>query len=163
MRLNRRSFVVPFLVAAAACHAEFEVAHFPTNASLYKAAQTEFAAQRWDNAIMAFEKLTTDLPARDTLLPRATWFLARAHEERGELVLAATSYTRIVESFPDDSLADRAALQAARCYRRMWRKPALDPTYGQTAEATYTTLLGLYPQSPLIPVARKELDSLEDM
>ena len=110
----------------------------------------------------AFEKLTTDLPARDTLLPRAFWFLARAHEHRGEHILAATSYSRLVESFPDDTLADDAALAAAREYRKMWRKPALDPTYGETALATYNTLLGLYPTSPLIPAAKKELAELED-
>ena len=45
----------------------------------------------------------------------------------------------------------------------MWRKPALDPTYGETALATYNTLLGLYPTSPLIPEAKKELAELEDM
>jgi outer membrane protein assembly factor BamD len=109
------------------------------------------------------EKLTTDLPARDTLLPRAHWQLAKAHDARGEFVLAATSYTRLVESFPDDSLADDAALEAARDYKRLWRKPQLDPTYGETALATYNTLLGLYPQSPLIPEARKELAELEEM
>ncbi|MDB4915447.1 MAG: outer rane assembly lipoprotein YfiO, partial [Gemmatimonadetes bacterium] len=104
-----------------------------------------------------------DLPARDTLLPRAHWFLARAHQERGENILAATSFTHLVESFPNDTLSDDAALEAARSYRKMWRKPSLDPTYGQTAEATYTTLLGLFPDSPLIPTAKAELDSLEDM
>jgi outer membrane protein assembly factor BamD len=45
----------------------------------------------------------------------------------------------------------------------MWRKPALDPTYGETALATYNTLLGLYPTSPLIPEAKAELAELEDM
>jgi outer membrane protein assembly factor BamD len=45
----------------------------------------------------------------------------------------------------------------------MWRKPALDPTYGETALATYNTLLGLYPTSPLVAEAKKELAELEDM
>jgi outer membrane protein assembly factor BamD len=44
----------------------------------------------------------------------------------------------------------------------MWRKPQLDPTYGETALATYNTLLGLYPTSPLVPVAQKELAELEN-
>ncbi|MBC7671256.1 MAG: outer membrane protein assembly factor BamD, partial [Polaromonas sp.] len=108
-------------------------------------------------------KLTTDLPARDTLLPRAYWFLARAHDAHGEHILAATSYSRLVESFPDDSLADDAALAAARAYWKMWRKPALDPTYGETAVATYNTLLSLYPTSPLAPTAKRELAEVEDL
>jgi outer membrane protein assembly factor BamD len=163
MLSSRRVLLVVLLMAAAACHADFQVTNYPTNDKLYRAAMDELAARRWDNAVAAFEKLTTDLPARDTLLPRAYWYLAKAHEEQGEHVLAATSFSRLVESFPDDTLADDAALEAARSYKKMWRKPALDPTYGETALATYNTLLGLYPQSPLIPAAKKELADLEEM
>ena len=159
---NRRVLLVALLLAAAACHPDFQIAQFPTNEALYRAATTEFAAKRWDNAVAAFDKLTTDLPARDTLLPRAYWYLARAHDEHGDHILAATTYSRLVESFPDDSLADDAALASARQYRQMWRKPALDPTYGETALATYNTLLGLYPTSPLVPLAKKELAEVED-
>ena len=154
--------MIALLLAAAACHAEFQITKFPTNEALYRAGTTEFAAARWDNAVAAFDKLTTDLPARDTLLPRAFWFLARAHDAQGDHILAATSYSRLVESFPDDSLADDAALAAARAYWMMWRKPALDPTYGETALVSYNTLLSLYPTSPLMPTAKKELAELED-
>lgn len=159
---TRRALLVALLFAAVACHPDFQLAQYPTHEALYRAATKEFDAHRWDNAVLAFEKLTTDLSARDTLLPRAYWFLARAHEEHGDHILAATSYSRLVESFPDDSLADDAALASARQYWQMWRKPALDPTYGETALATYTTLLGLYPTSPLVPVAKKELAQIED-
>jgi outer membrane assembly lipoprotein YfiO len=162
MLLTRRALLVALLLAAAACHPDFQITQYPTNEALYRAATTEFAAKRWDNAVAAFEKLTTDLPARDTLLPRAYWFLARAHEEHNEHILAATTYSRLVESFPDDSLSDDAALASARQYWQMWRKPALDPTYGETALATYNTLLSLYPTSPLMPVAKKELAEIED-
>jgi outer membrane protein assembly factor BamD len=159
---HRRVLFVAFLLAAAACHPEFQLSQFPTNDALYKAGMREFSAAHWENAVLVFDKLTTDLPARDTLLPRAYWYLARAHEEQGEHILAATSFSRLVESFPDDSLADDAALASARSYWKMWRKPALDPQYGETALASYNTLLSLYPTSPLVPAARKELADLED-
>ena len=160
---SRRALVATLLLLVAACHPDFELTKFPTNEALYRAATEEFARGRWDNAVSAFEKLTTDLPARDTLLPRAHWFLARAHQEKGEWVLAATSFSRLTESFPDDTLADDAALEAARSYRKLWRKPALDATNGESALAAYNTLLGLYPTSPLIPAAKKELSDLEEM
>ncbi len=163
MHSTRRALLVALLLAVAACHPDFELTRYPNNEALYRAAMQEMAAGRWDNAVTALEKLTTDLPARDTLLPRAHWYLAKTHDSRGEFVLAATSYTRLVESFPDDSLSDDAALAAARDYKRLWRKPTLDPTYGETALATYNTLLGLYPQSPLLPEARKEVTELEEM
>jgi outer membrane protein assembly factor BamD len=160
---SRRALVATLLLLAAACHPDFEITKYPTNDALYRAATEEYSRGRWDNAVSAFEKLTTDLPARDTLLPRSHWYLARAHQEKGEWVLAATSFSRLTESFPDDTLADDAALEAARSYRKLWRKPTLDPTYGESALASYNTLLGLYPQSPLVPAAKKELSDLEEM
>lgn len=163
MHPSRRILLAALLLAVAACHPEFQVASYSTSQALYKAATEEYNQRHWDNAIAAFEKLTTDLSARDTLLPRSHWYLARAHQEQGEWVLAATSFNHLVESFPDDSLADDAALEAARSYRKMWRKPSLDPTYGESARAAFGTLLTLYPTSPLIPAAQKELAELEDM
>jgi len=161
-RLWRCTAAALLLVAAAACHPEFTPTKYKKHEDLYRAGLREFEKQKWDNAVAAFEKLTLELPARDTLLPRSYWYLATAHEKQGEHLLAAQSYSKLVESFPDDSLSDDAALAAARSYWKMWRKPSLDPTYGETSLATYNTLLGLYPTSPLIPVAQKELAELEN-
>ena len=150
------------LLAAAACKPDFDLKKLTSNEALYKASLAEYNHHSWDNAVTGFEKLTTDLPARDTLLPRSYWYLASAHEHIGEHLLAAQSYDRLVESFPDDSLADDAALAASRSYRKMWRKPELDPLYGEQALSSYNTLIGLYPTSPLIPTAQKEIQGLEN-
>jgi outer membrane protein assembly factor BamD len=150
------------MMAVAACRPEFNLKNFTTNEVLYSASYSEYQHHHWDNAIAGFEKLTTDLPARDTLLPWSYWYLASAHSHQDENLLAAQSYSRLVETFPDDSLADDAALESARAYRKLWRKPELDPTYGETAVASYNTLIGLYPTSPLIPQAQKEIADLEN-
>ncbi|HTE45771.1 MAG TPA: outer membrane protein assembly factor BamD [Gemmatimonadaceae bacterium] len=150
------------ILAVVACRPDFKLKDHTTNEALYAASFTEYQHNRWDNAISGFEKLTTDLPARDTLLPRSYWYLATAHERTGEHLLAAQSFGRLFESFQDDSLADDAALEAARSYRKLWRKPQLDPVNGETAMASYNTLIGLYPTSPLIPQAQKEIADLED-
>jgi outer membrane protein assembly factor BamD len=149
-------------LAAAACRPEFQLKKIVGNEALYTASLREFQRRKWDNAVAGFEKLTTDLPARDSLLSRSFWYLASAHEHLSEYLLSAQSFNRLVETFPEDTLADDAALEAARSYRRLWRRPELDPTYGETAFATYNTLLALYPDSPLIPKAKAELDTLND-
>jgi outer membrane protein assembly factor BamD len=150
------------LVATAACHPEFQLKSFTSNESIYSASLREFQRHHWDNAITGFEKLTTDLPPRDSLLPRSYWYLASSHESNGEHLLAAESFNRLVETFPEDSLAPLAALDEARAYKSLWRRPELDPTNGETALAAYNTLIGLYPTSPLIAQAQKEIDTLED-
>ncbi|MFI5246142.1 MAG: outer membrane protein assembly factor BamD, partial [Gemmatimonadales bacterium] len=102
-----------------------------------------------------FERLTLDLSARDTLLPLAHWYLAHAHELKKEHLLAASSYARLAESFPDDSLAPLALLLAGHSYAALWRRPDLDPTYGDLAQIQYRQLAAVYPDSPM----RKSADS----
>jgi outer membrane assembly lipoprotein YfiO len=158
----------PILVALAAvaalsaCRAGFRITRYRDNATLYAAGLREYERGKWPNAILAFEKLTNDLPARDTLLPRAYWYLAHAHGKQKEHLLAAQGFTRLYESFPDDTIADDAAFAAGRSYRRLWRKPTLDPTYGEAAMATFNTLLGLFPSSEHADSARAEILDLEN-
>jgi outer membrane protein assembly factor BamD len=163
MLSSRRVLFAVLLLSLAACHPDFKIGSFTTNEALYRAGLVEFQAGRWENAVSVFEKLTTDLPPRDTLLPRSHWYLGKAHQRRNEWVLAGTSFTHLVESFPDDTLADDAALESARSYKKLWRKPTLDPTYGESAESAYNTLIGLFPNSPLIETGKKELADLEEM
>ncbi|MHB1864247.1 MAG: outer membrane protein assembly factor BamD [Gemmatimonadaceae bacterium] len=151
-------------LAATACRPEFVVTKFPTNEALYRASLAEFQKGHWDNAVSGFDKLTLDLGVRDTLLVRSYWYLGRAHEKQGEDLLAAEAFSRLVESFPDDSLGPRAALESGRSYQRLWRDPSLDETYGLTAMQTYTTLIQLYAQTnpAVADTAKQEIATLNE-
>jgi outer membrane protein assembly factor BamD len=145
-----------------ACAPSFKLSRYTSNESLFGAGVREFRAKRWDNASQVFEKLTLDLPVRDTLLPLAHFYLARTHAAKGEHLLAAQEYSRLSESFATDSLADDAQYAAGREYQRMWRKPELDATYGGEAVAAFQTLLSLYPDSDLRDSASKQLGVLDE-
>lgn len=135
--------------------------NYSSSESLYVAAKARLDRGRLDDAIAGFEQLTLDLPARDTLLSRSHFWLGIAHERKGEHILAAQSFTRLMESFPDDSLADDALIRAGRAYHRLWRKSYLDPTYGESALTTFNTVLSLYPNSDLRDEAQGEVDRIE--
>jgi len=151
-----------FAALMAACVPGFQPKQFHTNPDLYAASLTQYNKKRWDNAILGFERLTLDLSARDTLLPRAHWFLAMSHEQKGEHLLAATSFLRLAETFPDDSLADDALLAAGDSYASLWRDPGLDPTYGTMAQSEYRLLASIYPDSPLRERAQKAAVQIDD-
>jgi outer membrane protein assembly factor BamD len=150
------------LASAPACQPAFQLKRYTTDTALYRASLREFQQRRWANAVAGFERLTTTLPARDTLLPRAFWYLAKAQQGRREWLLAAQSFQRLVEGFPEDSLADDAQLEVARSYRRLWRKPTLDSQYGETSLSAYRQFLGLFPDSPLTKQATAEAQALEE-
>ena len=160
--LRRRLVAAIALLFAAACRPEFQIRKFSTTQSLYDAALRELERRHWGNAVAGFEKLAADLAPRDSLLPRVHWYLGKAHQGQREWLLAAQAFTRLADDFPEDSLADDALIEAARAYRRLWRKPQLDPQYGETALATYRQFVGLFPNSPLVESANREIAELEE-
>ena len=143
-------------------HNRFIPANFRSNDALFQAALQQLKEHKWDNAVSGFQKLTTDLPARDPLLPQAYFYLGEAHTGRHEYILAAQAYSRIPESFPEDTLAGIATFDAGMSYSELWRKPSLDSDYGQTALATLQSFLAAYPDSPLGEKAQSEIKKLTE-
>ena len=149
-------------LAISACSSGFKLSRYPNNESLFNAALGEFQRKKWDHAVTAFEKLTFDLPARDSLLPLAHWYLAKSHAGRQEHLLAAQAFNRLAESFATDSLADDAMYLAAREYQSLWRRPTLDANYGEQALSAYQSLLGLYPDTELKDEANRQIGQLQE-
>jgi outer membrane assembly lipoprotein YfiO len=145
----RAGFMVAAVVAAAACHPAFNPRAYPSSSALFDASLAQYGIKKYDNAVTGFERLTLDLSARDTLLPLAHWYLAHSHEMKLEHLLAASSYARLAESFPDDSLAPMALLLAGEAYAELWRRPDLDATYGDLAQIQFRQLAAIYPDSPI--------------
>lgn len=159
-----RAPLVLFLsfVVTSACFSSFKLRNYPTPAALFQAGLAQYERGKYANAITAFERLTFDLPTRDTLLPLAHWWLGQSRRQHDERLLAAQSFNRIAEQFPTDSLADDAMYMAGVSYREMWRRPSLDPQYGTLAQSQFRLVLGVYPESPFADSARRELQELDE-
>ncbi|MBK8249498.1 MAG: outer membrane protein assembly factor BamD [Gemmatimonadetes bacterium] len=161
-RLYRLSLLLVLVALSGACGRGFKLSRFGSNEAMFEGGLSEFNRRKWDNAVSAFEKLTFDLPARDTLLPLAHWYLAKAYAGRQDHILAAQAYNRLAESFATDSLADNAMYEAAHEYQLLWRRPSLDANYGEQAMSAYQTMLGLYPDSELKDQAEKQMGMLQE-
>lgn len=158
-----RLVAVVSLAMVAGCHKNsFQPLKFPSHQALFDASLSELKKHHWDHAVAGFEKLTTDLPARDPLLPEAYYYLGQAHYGHAEYILAAQSFSRVAENFPEDSLADRATYETGVAYSKLWRRPGLDPEYGETARSTFQSFLAAYPDSPLHDSAQKQIDRLDE-
>ena len=151
------------VLAAAACAPGFEAAKYTNPVALYKASTQRMRARKWDDALAGYDRLATQLPARDTLLPRVYFAQGEAHAAKAEHLLAAQAFARIQDAFPDDSLAPEALYQEGREYQKLWDNPARDPQYGQTALATFRQLLQLYPDAPRVPDATREVAAINGM
>jgi len=150
------------LVAPLACKPPFNAKLYPNADKLYQVALTEYKARRFDNAAKAFEQLTLDLPARDPRLPLAFYYLAQSQSHEGQNLLAAGTYNRLIDAFPQDTLVDDALYLSGRAYQKEWRHPELDATYGSNAVTAYQSLLASFPDSPFAVPAKKELSTLDE-
>jgi len=158
-----RSFLLALLLAAPlACKPPFNPKAYPSADKLYQAATAEYKAGHYDNAAKAFEQLTLDLSARDLRLPLAYYYLAQSQAKNGEYLLAAGTYNRLIDAFPQDTLVDDAFYLSGLAYEKEWRKPQLDATYGHNAQTAFESLLQSFPDSHLAPLAKKELDKLDE-
>lgn len=157
-----RVLLLAIVFVVGACAQAINVRNYSSSAALYQAGMQRYEKEKWTDAITAFEKLTFDLPTRDTLLPRAHWYLGHARRKNEERVLAAQSFMRLAELFPDDTLADDALYWSAVAYREMWRRPTLDPQYGILAQAQFRTLEGIFPESQFADSSKRELAHLDE-
>ena len=161
---NRNSLWLALLlfVAPLACKPAFNVKSYPDPDKLWQAAMAEYKAGHWDNASKAFEQLTLQLPARDPRLPLSYYYLAQSQTKNSEYLLAAGTYNRLIDAFPQDTLVDDAFYLSGRAYQHEWRRPQLDATYGKSAVTAYESLLTSYPDSPYADRAKKELSTLDE-
>jgi outer membrane protein assembly factor BamD len=158
----RPLLLVVLLVAPLACKPPFNAKLYPNADKLYQVALVEYNARRFDNAAKAFEQLTLDLPARDPRLPLAFYYLAQSQTKQGQNLLAAATYNRLIDAFPQDTLVDDALYLSGRAYQKEWRHPELDASYGSNAVTAYQSLLASYPESPFAEPAKKQLTTLDE-
>ncbi len=158
-----KSLLLALLLAAPlACKPAFDTKSYPSADKLYQVAMAEYKAGRYDNAAKAFEKLTLDLSARDPRLPLSYYYLAQSQTKNREYLLAAGTYNRLIDAFPQDTLVDDAFFLSGRAYAHEWRRPQLDATYGKSAQTAYESLLTSYPDSPYATRAKNELARLDE-
>jgi outer membrane assembly lipoprotein YfiO len=150
------------VLVSGACLRGFNVRRYPTSASLYAAGMERYEKKKYSDAVLAFERLTFDLPTRDTLLPLAHWYLGQARRHNAERLLAAQAFNRLAEQFPNHQLADDAMWMAGLSYRELWRRPSLDPQYGILAQAQWRLLQGVFPDSPFVDSTVVALEQLDE-
>jgi outer membrane protein assembly factor BamD len=130
---------------------------------LWTRAMARYTRGSWSKAATLFERVALEVPAGDTLAIAARFRLAECYFAQGSQLQSAREFRRVSDDTPTSPYAPNALLRAGDAYADLWRRPELDPTYGQTALATYQELLNRYPESPAAPRARQKISQLEDL
>jgi outer membrane assembly lipoprotein YfiO len=113
--------------------------------SLWQKAEGAIRHGKWSDAERLLERLLLEFGPGDARIPQAHFWLGEAYFARGRHLEAAREFRKASDDTPNHPIAPEALLRVGDVYADLWRRPELDPTYGQTALATYQELLNRYP------------------
>ncbi|MEP7176235.1 MAG: outer membrane protein assembly factor BamD [Gemmatimonadales bacterium] len=117
---------------------------------------------KWNDALKALDRVLLEFPPGDPRVSQAHLFTGEAQFALGSHLQAAREFRKASDDTPNDPLAPEALLRVGDVYADLWRKPELDPSYGQTALATYQELLNRYPGGSAARRAQARIDDLQE-
>ena len=113
-------------------------------------------------AMVVFQRLAFEFGPAQPELVTARYYLAECYFQTGDRVQAAHEFRKVAEEFPTSEYAPLALLRAGDANLRMWRRPELDPTTGETALAIYQEVNERYPDSDAAARARLHVLRLQN-
>src|SRR5213596_3401880 len=108
------------------------------------------------------QRLTFDLEPGDPNLPQIRYYMAECSFQMGDYVQAVSDFRKVSDEFSTTEYAPLALLRAGDANLRLWHRPELDPSYGETALAIYQELAGRFPDSEAAARARPHVRRLEN-
>jgi outer membrane protein assembly factor BamD len=130
--------------------------------SIWNEAMARFRRGKYADARAHFERFLLEAAPGDERLVPARFHVAESKLNQGEMLEAARDFRRLADEQPGHELAPTALLRVGDAYAELWRRPELDPSYGQTALTTYQELAGRYPGSEAAGRAQLKVAALND-
>lgn len=134
-------------LVVAACGSKLRVENYPDPQALLDVSMREYRHGRCKSAMAGFEQLSGTVGPRDPLQATLKYFMAECTLRQGSPLEAARQFRRVADDFPQGFLAPDALLRAGDAYAELWRRPELDPSYGQNALDTWVELVSRYPNT----------------
>jgi outer membrane protein assembly factor BamD len=130
--------------------------------SLWRQTEAYVRHGRWSEVAKLVDRLLLELPPGDPRIARTHFYLGEALYAQGRHLEAAREFRKASDETPNDPIAPEALLRLGDVYSDLWRRPELDPTYGQTALATYQELLNRYPAGNAAKRAQLRIGELNE-
>jgi outer membrane protein assembly factor BamD len=148
--------------APAATTAQLESATPQMIDSLWTRAEWSVRHGKWGDAEKLLQRVLLEFRPGDPRITQAHYWVGEAYFARGQQLEAAREFRKASDDTPNHPIAPEALLRVGDVYADLWRRPELDPTYGQTALATYQELLNRYPASNAAKRAQLRVTELNE-
>ncbi len=130
--------------------------------SLWRRAEHRIRHGKWSDAQKELQRVLLEFPPGDSRIAQAHYWLGETYLGMGSHLEAAREFRKTSDETPNDPLAPAALLRVGDVYAELWRRPELDPSYGQTALATYQELLNRYPGTSAAARAQERIADLKE-
>lgn len=130
--------------------------------SLWTAAEAAFNRSGWGEALKRFDQVAPAIQPGDARYLRLHFFQGEIQLAQGNNLQAVREFRRVADEQPEGPLAPEALLRAGDAYADLWRRPELDPTYGETARGVYQEVVSRYAGTPAAARATMRLAGLAE-
>jgi outer membrane protein assembly factor BamD len=130
--------------------------------SMWRNAETAVRHGKWGDVAKRLDRLLLEFQPGDPRIARAHYYLGEAYYAQGRHLEAAREFRKASDETPNDPIAPYALIRLGDVYSDLWRRPELDPSYGETALATYQELLNRYPNDPTTKRAEARIQDLKE-
>ncbi len=153
---------VSLLVVLAGCGPKFHAENYPEPRELAVAAAEAAASGMCSSAEPALRRVLFELPPRDPDVADVRLALAECQVEQKAYLEASRQFRRVSDDFPAHPRAGEALLRSGDALASLWRRPELDPTYGENAMSTYLEALSRFPGGAVADSARAQVARLSE-
>lgn len=115
--------------------------------SLWKLGRDDFRHGLWKKASTNLDRAVLIMDYGDPRRAKGHFMMGEALLAQQNELQAVREFRKVADENASDALAPDALLRAGDAYAALWHRPELDPTYGETALATYKELLERYPDT----------------
>ena len=130
--------------------------------SLWNQANRAFRQGHWQKAATELERLVFEFPPGDPRIVRTHFLMGECYLASGDHLEAAREFRIVSDRTPNDALAPEGLMRAGDAFAELWKRPELDPSYGQTALATWQEILSRYPDAAVVPRVRERIARLQE-
>jgi outer membrane protein assembly factor BamD len=130
--------------------------------SLWRNIESHIRHGKWNDAAKLLDRVLLEFAPGDARIAQAHFYLGEAYYATGRHLEAAREFRKASDETPNDPIAPEALLRLGDVYTDLWRRPELDPTYGQTALATLQELMNRYPGTKPAERAQLRITELQE-
>lgn len=99
------------------------------------------------DALPIFQRVSFELSPAQPEYAEVRYWIGECYYQVGDYAQAAAEFRRAADGSPESEWAPQSLLRAGDANLKQWRRPELDPSFGEAALAIYQELAGRYPST----------------